>query len=200
MHLIEFLNASPVNYLAVAKLVEQLQAADELVERVFLRGEGVQAVIDFHDRFLRERDPVRGVLQHLGDARELVLAEQAAAEQVRRELDRDLADVFGRAAALLPDVFEVLAGDEDQVQVGGLLHAVADDAAQALPVLDEVELVFPVLVQRVGELALVPLDDVETVAVGNRSNLPENVCHNATKVINFCTKTVIIDTFLSSNP
>ena len=48
--------------------------------------------------------------------------------------------------------------------------------------------------------ALVPLDDVETVAVGNRSNLPENVCHNATKVINFCTKTVIIDTFLSSNP
>ena len=71
------------------------------------------------------------------------------------------------------------AGDEDQVQVGGLLHAVADDPAQALPVLDEVELVFPVLVQRVGELALVPLDDVEAVALGERGDFGKDGGHFA---------------------
>jgi hypothetical protein len=46
-----------------------------------------------------------------------------------------------------------------------------------MPVLDEIEFVYPVLVQRVGELALVALDDVEAVALGEGGDLGKDGGH-----------------------
>ena len=78
------------------------------------------------------------------------------------------------AIALLPDVLEVLAGDQDQVQRTDFLYIVAHDTAYALPVLDKIQFVFTVLMQRVVENILMPLHDVEAVPLGEAGDFRKN--------------------------
>ena len=148
---------------AAGKDVKQLEAAHELHEAVFLVDHGVDLGICLHDGAERKRKSMARPVQHPPDACELVSLKDSAIEEIGRELDCYLPDVRRLARTLLPHVLQILAGDQDKVIVPYRLDAVPDDAAHPGGVLDEIQLILPVTVQRVGEFLLVPLHDVETV-------------------------------------
>ena len=63
-------------------------------------------------------------------------------------------------------MLEAFATNQDKVELPYLLHAVTYHPLRTRCVLHEVELEVAVFMQRVGEFALVPLDDVEQVLLG----------------------------------
>ena len=62
-------------------------------------------------------------------------------------------------------MLEVLTGDQDEFVIPDRLHAVAYHATHSGSVLDEIEFIFPMPVERVGEFRLVTFDDIEAVAL-----------------------------------
>ena len=118
-----------------------------------------------------------GRLEHLPDGVELVFPEQLLTEEIRGKLDGYLPDIATFTGSVLPYVLEILRTYQHEIEVSDGLHAVPDDSLYAAPVLHEIQLEFPVAVQRICELGLVPLDDVETVHIGEVGDFCEYFAH-----------------------
>ena len=70
-------------------------------------------------------------------------------------------------------MFEILPSDKDKIIVPYRLHRISHDSPHTLPVFDEIQFEFLVLMHRISELALMAFDYVETVLFGQRSYLIE---------------------------
>ena len=63
-------------------------------------------------------------------------------------------------------MLQVFGADENEIIIPDRFDAVPDYAFHTFPVLHEIQFEFPVLVERVGKLRLMPFHDMETVQVG----------------------------------
>jgi hypothetical protein len=79
------------------------------------------------------------------------------------ELYRNLVDVSAPTLVLLPDMLQVAAGDEHQVKVAYHLPGVANDATGTGTACHEVQLHHVVTVDRIVELPLVAVGDIQKI-------------------------------------
>ena len=104
------------------EFIENLQAVEELVETVRHTGQGGEQVVDPHYGTHRKRQAGRRPLEHLAYAGELVAAEQFRSEKGAAELDSDFTHVGRGAGSLLPDVLEIIPGNERKFVISNLFH------------------------------------------------------------------------------
>lgn len=65
-------------------------------------------------------------------------------------------------------MLKLIAGYEGQLIRAYLLNTVPDDSQDTRSILDEIELIFPVRVQREEELGLVALHYIKAIFIGKR--------------------------------
>ena len=113
-------------------------------------------------------------MQHPSDAIELIFVDKAAEEEVGRELNRDFAYVLRRTFVLFPYVLQFLAGYQHQVIVADNLGRVAHDTFHSGRMFGEVQFKLRMTMDRVCKLCLLSIGYIETIPIGQRSNLPHN--------------------------
>lgn len=123
-----------------------------------------------------EGDARFGVVEQGAEAAHLRLAEERTVEEVGRELYGDLAHVGHLVVVVFPSVFD-FRPHEDEVVVAEHFYAVADDAFGAIAVSHEVELILLVAVNGIVEGNLVPVDEIEAVAVVERRYFGYRMVH-----------------------
>ena len=85
------------------------------------------------------------------------------------------------AAVLLPNMLQVGRSNQTEVEIADYLLRIAHDALHASCVLYKVKFIHRVVVDRIRELLLVPVGDVEHVLSHQRCNLMNNLsvfCHH----------------------
>ena len=92
-------------------------------------------------------------------------------------MNGDLPYVLGLAAALLPDMLEILAAQKDKFIITYRLDAVSHDSAYSAASFYEVQFELLMLMERICEFSLVTFHDVETVLIGQTRYFSKGLVH-----------------------
>ena len=95
-------------------------------------------------------------------------------------MNSDLVDIVLRTSALFPDMYQLAAGHQHQVQVSDGLMAVPDGAGRSGGILHKVQLIHFVTMSRVLKIRLVTLADIEDIQRFQPGDFRKRFAHSKT--------------------
>lgn len=122
----------------------------------------------------RETKSLTGFLHHLTHRVERIMGQETVLAQVKIELDGHLTDIVTRTGVLLPDMLQVGTRYQYHVILPDNLVGVTYDTAHTGSMLHKVQFKDFMIVNRIGELFLPAVSNIERILTHQRRYLMNN--------------------------
>ena len=151
------------------------QELDDSIKPLFLGCQRIEKGINFQDGGHRKTKTFLSFLKHITNRIELILIDKTFEEKIGRELNRYFTDLFWMTIMLFPYMFQILSGNQNQIIITDHFCRITDDPSHTGCFLRKVQLKFGMIVNGISKLRFIPFGNVETILIGQRSDLPNNI-------------------------
>ena len=111
----------------------------------------------------RERQSLLRPIEHFTDRRELLLVNKIIGKQIRRKLYSNFPNLLGLTVSLFPYVLQIVPAEQDQIIIADLFYLISDNPPYSGSILDEIQLVFLMIVQRIRKLRFVSFHNKQAI-------------------------------------